>query len=65
MFKTFIAAAALASVPFLAAPAAAQDAAENTASSIVQHGTFKGLSDHDTSGGVSILKTASGYVAVL
>lgn len=34
-------------------------------SQIVAHGTFKGASDHVTKGGVSILKTAAGYVVVL
>ncbi len=35
------------------------------ATSVVQAGVFEGRSDHITTGGVSILKTSSGYVAVL
>ncbi len=35
------------------------------ASKVVKSGTFEGRSDHITTGGVSIVKTASGYVAVL
>lgn len=34
-------------------------------SQVVTSGTFEGRSDHVTTGGVSIIKTASGYVAVL
>lgn len=34
-------------------------------SSVAMHGTFVGQSDHVTTGGVSIIRTASGYVAVL
>ena len=34
-------------------------------STLTAQGTFEGLSNHVTSGGVSILKTESGYVAVL
>jgi len=34
-------------------------------STIAAHGTFEGRSDHVTKGGVSIIKTASGYIAVL
>lgn len=34
-------------------------------STVAHHGTFEGRSDHVVTGGVSILKTASGYVAVL
>lgn len=35
------------------------------ASSVKQSGTFSGLSDHITTGGVSIVKTSSGYIAIL
>lgn len=34
-------------------------------SQVVTSGTFEGRSDHVTTGGVSIIKTASGYIAVL
>ncbi len=34
-------------------------------STLASQGTFEGLSNHVTSGGVSILKTENGYVAVL
>lgn len=34
-------------------------------SKLVAHGTFKGENKHITTGGVSILKTASGYLVVL
>lgn len=34
-------------------------------SKVVKSGTFEGRSDHITTGGISIVKTASGYVAVL
>ncbi|MBO6505485.1 MAG: DM13 domain-containing protein [Kordiimonadaceae bacterium] len=39
--------------------------ADDHASTVAAHGTFEGRSDHVTTGGVSIVKTASGYVAVL
>ncbi len=45
----------------LAAPAQAGSAS----SEVVGSGTFEGRSNHVTTGGVSILKTASGHVAVL
>ncbi|WP_343565313.1 DM13 domain-containing protein [Kiloniella sp. b19] len=45
-------------VPFQAASA-------GQSSDVVQAGTFEGRSDHIVKGGVSILKTASGYIAVL
>ncbi len=43
----------------LAVPALAAD------TSLVASGTFSGLSDHVTTGGVAILATASGYLVVL
>lgn len=35
------------------------------ASTVVQSGQFEGRNKHVTTGGVSILKTASGYIAIL
>ena len=39
--------------------------ATETASSVLKSGTFEGKNKHITTGGVSIVKTASGYVAIL
>jgi len=36
-----------------------------TTSKVVQNGVFKGRNKHETSGGVSIIKTSNGYIAVL
>lgn len=67
MFKNFaIAVVALFTSAIAAVSVAqAQDVQAHVNSSVVQSGTFTGLSKHETSGGVSIIKTASGYIAVL
>ncbi|GJL93866.1 MAG: hypothetical protein DHS20C05_02710 [Hyphococcus sp.] len=43
----------------------AHDQEATVASSVLKSGKFKGLNKHVTTGGVSIIKTASGYVAIL
>ena len=63
--KIIIAAAAFANLAGFAFGSAAQAADAETSTTVVQSGAFEGRSDHVTTGGVSILKTASGYVAVL
>ena len=39
--------------------------AANAESEVVRAGTFEGRNDHVVTGGVSVMKTASGYVVVL
>lgn len=64
MFKKLVLAIAL--LAGLGASFATTASAQSMAhSEVAQSGTFEGRSDHITTGGVSILKTASGYVAVL
>ncbi len=53
------------SIFFIWAGQAPEAQAASSVSQVVSHGTFKGASDHVTTGGVSILKTASGYIVVL
>ncbi|MGF1476484.1 MAG: DM13 domain-containing protein [Geminicoccaceae bacterium] len=60
--KLMFAAALFAPLALLSAPSAQ---AESHGSSVIATGTFEGRSDHITTGGISILKTASGHVAVL
>lgn len=43
----------------------AQNVEAHVTSSVIQSGTFKGLSNHVTTGGVSIIKTGSGHIAIL
>lgn len=47
------------------APAHAQHSDTQQASAVVQSGTFTGRNNHVTTGTVSIVKTGSGYVAIL
>ncbi|MEL7488116.1 MAG: DM13 domain-containing protein, partial [Pseudomonadota bacterium] len=67
--KLLIAVAAAANLgAFMFAGAAHADLGQQSGAAptaVVQSGSFEGLSDHVTKGGVSILHTASGYVAVL
>ena len=68
--KTMLKNIALAAYAFIAAFAASAMAAEDSAavhaaSSVVQSGVFEGRNDHITKGGVSIVKTSSGYIAIL
>lgn len=66
MLKKFILSAALiAGIGAYYLTALTGESAAASASAIVASGTFEGRSDHITTGGISILKTESGYVAVL
>lgn len=60
MFKRILAATVL-----VAGFAGVAQADGHTTSDVLQSGTFEGRSDHVTTGGVTILKTASGFIAVL
>lgn len=62
--KHLVAVALVAGLTGLAA-GPADAAGHESKSQVVASGTFEGRSSHETSGGVSILKTASGHVAVL
>ncbi len=53
------------SVFFIWAGGAPTVQAAASKSEVIANGTFKGASDHVTTGGVSVLKTSSGYVVVL
>ena len=64
MLKSFIPAVGLLA-GLAAAVLAAPVQAGSAGSEVVGSGTFEGRSNHVTTGGVSILKTASGHVAVL
>ncbi|MEP3276186.1 MAG: DM13 domain-containing protein [Stappiaceae bacterium] len=66
MFRKFILAAAIVfGFSAVQAGIAVGAAHAGEASKVVKAGTFEGRSDHVTTGGISIVKTGSGYVAVL
>ena len=71
MFKKFVTALAsavtvgLVSITLAQAETGATVEAPETVSRVAKSGVFEGRSDHITTGGVSILKTESGYIAVL
>lgn len=64
MLKKIIATAAVA-VAIIAASFTTTPAAFAGGSSVAKSGHFEGRSDHITTGGVSIVKTSSGYLVLL
>ncbi len=62
MFKRLIRPFVIAGIAAMSLSAAT---VANAASSVIAQGTFTGASDHVTTGGISVIKTANGAVLVL
>lgn len=66
MFKNIaLAFAALASINLATAAAETPAAQENVQGTVISQGSFEGRNRHETSGTVTIVKTADGYQAIL